>query len=402
MKLRIFGDLFLIDVSWYKLTVFHRHFRVVDNSVPKVNIIMASLPPSASRAPSATAALSADLASLAAAYRKNLETCKSIEELAQLEAALLGKTGKLKLVLKSLGTLPPDDRKVLGGEANLLKVELTDLTANARERLLEKQSDGGAKFDLTLPGKKARIGGMHPISRTILDLNESFLSLGFEVFEGPEVSSEAFVFDSLNFPDYHPARESMDTYWLAGSAGKKGVERLCLRPHLTGASVRYMLSHTPPFRFVYPGNVFRNESTDASHERAFVQYEALIVDRQVPFSAVRHMVDTILERVFGRPVVTRMRAGFFPFVEPGFEIDMRCLVCDGKGCSVCKRVGWLEVMPGGPPHPNVLRAGGIDPEKWQGAYINIGIDRILMMKYGIDDVRLFHSSDLSFLTQFNS
>jgi phenylalanyl-tRNA synthetase alpha chain len=156
----------------------------------------------------------------------------------------------------------------------------------------------------------------------------------------------------------------------------------------------------PPFRFVYPGRVYRSESTDASHERAFFQYEALIVDKEIPFSSGRLLVNTILEKVFGREVKTRMRAGFFPFVEPGFEIDMQCLVCEGKGCSVCGQVGWVEMMPGGPPHPNVLRAGGIDPEKWQGFYINIGLDRLTMMKHGVSDIRLFHSTDLRFMQQF--
>jgi phenylalanyl-tRNA synthetase alpha chain len=234
----------------------------------------------------------------------------------------------------------------------------------------------------------------------LYDLNDAFLSLNFEVFEGPEITSELYEFDNLNFPTDHPARESMDTYWLEGCETKRGGERLCIRPHLTGASVRYMQRRKPPFRIVYPGRVYRNEATDARHERAFFQYEALIVDRQVPFTAGRLLVNTILDTVFGRPVKTRMRAGFFPFVEPGFEIDMQCLVCGGVGCRVCKHVGWLEVMPGGVPHPNVFQAGGIDPDEWMGFYINIGLDRLVMMRYGIDDVRLLHSADLRFLTQF--
>ena len=161
-----------------------------------------------------------------------------------------------------------------------------------------------------------------------------------------------------------------------------------------------MQRHTPPFRFVYPGRVFRNETTDARHERAFFQYEALIIDKHLPFSAGQLMIRTVLSTVFGRPVRTRMRAGFFPFVEPGFEIDMECVICNGAGCKVCKQVGWIEVMPGGVPHPNVMRAGGINPDEWMGFYVNVGLDRLVMMRYGIDDVRLFHSADLRFLTQF--
>jgi phenylalanyl-tRNA synthetase alpha chain len=232
------------------------------------------------------------------------------------------------------------------------------------------------------------------------ELNDAFFALGFDIYQGPEISSEAYAFDNLNFPPDHPARESMDTYWLEGSQNEAGAQRLCLRPHLTGGSVRHMQSGKPPFRFVYPGRVYRSESTDASHERAFWQYEALIVDKDVPFSAGKVLIDTILEQVFRRKVKTRMRAGFFPFVEPGFEIDMQCLVCDGAGCSVCGKVGWVEMMPGGPPHPNVLRAAGLNPAEWTGFYINIGLDRITMMRHAINDVRLFHTGDLRFLKQF--
>ncbi len=318
-----------------------------------------------------------------------------------VEVKYLSKKGALTEVLKSLGKIPGEQRKEVGQKANLIKKEITELL-DAKKSSLNISSDSSkCNFDLTLPGKSPRRGGIHPIIKEMYALNDAFHSLGFEVYDGPEISSESFAFDSLNFPEDHPARESMDTYWLDGYENNSGANRLCLRPHLTGGSVRYMLQNKPPFRFVYPGRVFRNESTDASHERAFFQYEALIVDKEVPFSSVRVLVNTILEKVFGRTVETRMRSGFFPFVEPGFEIDMQCLVCEGKGCSVCSHVGWIELMPGGPPHPNVLKAGGIDPEIWQGAYINIGLDRLVMMKYGIDDVRLFHSTDLRFLSQFN-
>lgn len=348
--------------------------------------------------------LKADLLALSEQSKDRIAGLVTLEAAEELNQQLFGKNGQLKNALKSLGSLPPEDRKELGALANTVKSELTALLDAKRQDIQEQLSSRPVEFDLTLPGAEQRTprqGSLHPITRQIYDLNEAFLSMGFEIYEGPEISSEAFAFDALNFPDFHPARENMDTYWLAGCEHKKGAERLCLRPHLTGASVRYMLDHKPPFRFVYPGRVYRNESTDASHERAFHQYEALIVDREVPFSSVRLLVDSILERVFGRPVKTRMRSGFFPFVEPGFEIDMQCLICSGKGCSVCKQVGWLEMMPGGPPHPNVLKAGRIDPEKWQGAYINIGLDRIVMMKHSINDLRLFHSSDLRFLNQFS-
>jgi phenylalanyl-tRNA synthetase alpha chain len=335
-------------------------------------------------------------------FQAALGAVRSLDDLEKLREQWLGrKSGTLTLQLKTLGAIADaDERRRTGERINALKQEVAEALEARRAALLEVEPALDAPLDITAPGARLQVGGSHPVVQLILDLNDAFRSLNFEVFDGPEISSERYDFDSLNFPPDHPARESMDTYWLAGSEGETAARRLALRPHLTGGSVRYMQRHTPPFRFVYPGRVYRNETTDASHERAFFQYEALIVDRQVPFTAGRLLIKTILDTVFGRPVRTRMRAGFFPFVEPGFEIDMACLVCDGEGCRVCKHVGWLEIMPGGVPHPNVLRAGGIDPDQWMGFYVNIGMDRLAMMRYGIDDVRLFHSADLRFLHQF--
>ncbi len=330
-----------------------------------------------------------------------IEAAASSEALAELELKFLGKKGALTAVLKSLGKVEPEQRKEIGSLANSIKQSLKEKLDAKKEELLDSLAASGVQLDLTRPGIRGTRGSLHPVTQMRYELNQAFLSLGFEVYEGPEISSEAYEFDNMNFPEDHPARESMDTYWLAGCEDRQGEERLCLRPHLTGGSVRYMQEHKPPFRFVYPGRVYRSDSTDASHERAFYQYEALMVDKDVPFSAGKLMVNTILSHVFGRQVKTRMRAGFFPFVEPGFEIDMECLVCKGKGCSVCGRSGWVEMMPGGPPHPNVFRAGGIEPHDWQGFYINIGLDRLVMMKHGLDDVRILHSGDLRFLQQFS-
>jgi phenylalanyl-tRNA synthetase alpha chain len=340
------------------------------------------------------------------AHRSEFETAlaavRSLADLEKLREVWLGrKSGILTEQLKTLGRISDiEERRRTGESINRLKAEVTAAIEARREVLLDSESALPSPLDITAPGVRPPAGAAHPIVRLIEDLNAAFLSLNFEIFDGPEISSELYDFDSLNFPADHPARESMDTYWLAGSEHLSGAKRLALRPHLTGGSVRYMRRHKPPFRFVYPGRVYRNETTDASHERAFFQYEALIVDRRVPFTAGRLLIQTILDTVFGRPVKTRMRAGFFPFVEPGFEIDMQCQVCSGAGCRVCKHVGWIEIMPGGVPHPNVLRAGGVDPDEWMGFYVNIGMDRLAMMRYGIDDVRLFHSADLRFLSQF--
>ena len=330
----------------------------------------------------------------------DIAAATTLDQLEQVRVGLLGRKGRITELLKGLGALDPAARRDAGARVNALKQEATDAVEARRTILLETSSLLPRPLDTTVSGVGPAAGGLHPTTQMLYDLNDAFATLNFELFEGPEVTSELYEFDHMNFPPDHPARESMDTYWLAGSEHARAADRLCLRPHLTGASVRYMQRHSPPFRFVYPGRVFRNETTDARHERAFFQYEALIVERHLPFSAGQLLIRTVLSTVFGRPVRTRMRAGFFPFVEPGFEIDMECLVCGGAGCKVCKQVGWLEVMPGGMPHPNVLRAGGIDPDVWMGFYVNVGLDRLVMMRYGVDDVRLFHSADLRFLSQF--
>lgn len=320
--------------------------------------------------------------------------------LAGVRRDVLGKSGALPLLRRTLGSLPIEERKHIGAAIHAALTQI-EATLDAREEAtLDSEPALSRPLDVTIPGLPVPTGGLHPTIQMMYDLNDAFAALNFDIFEGPEISSEMFEFDYLNFPAEHPARESMDTFWLQGSEGTQGSERLCLRPHLTGASVRYMREHEPPLRFVYPGRVYRNETADARHERSFFQYEVLLIDEDVPFTAGKFLVSTILDTVFGRQVRTRMRTGFFPFVEPGFEIDMECQVCFGRGCRTCRNVGWLEIMPGGSPHPNVLRAGGLDPGRWTGFYVNVGLDRLVMMRYGIDDVRLLHGADLRFLSQF--
>ena len=308
------------------------------------------------------------LEQLLAEGRQRIESVVSETELQEIKALLLGKQGSLTELLKELPKLDVSLRPEMGKAVNQAKAQLTELLDARRNELKMKASEVDPDFDISVPGTMPLSGGLHPITQMCYDLNDAFRSMGFEIFEEDDITSELYGFDNLNFPPNHPARESMDTYWLAGHDKGECWDKLCLRPHLTGGSVRYMQTHKPPYRFVYPGKV---------------------------------MIKSILSKVFGRDVPVRMRAGFFPFVEPGFEIDMGCLVCGGKGCSVCKHVGWIEVMPGGTPHPNVLKAAGLDPNEYTGFYVNIGLDRLVMMRYGVDDVRLFHSADLRFLKQFH-
>jgi phenylalanyl-tRNA synthetase alpha chain len=330
---------------------------------------------------------------------EQVDAAASLAVLDDVRRLTVGKTGALAGIRREIGALEASERKPVGEILARVQQSVAEALARREVELIDAEPALTEPFDVTLPASVCT-GGLHPTVQLMYDLNDAFAALNFQIYEGPEISSELFEFDYLNFPPDHPARESMDTYWLSGTAGTSGDQRLCLRPHLTGASIRYMRTHGAPIRMIYPGRVYRNESTDARHERAFFQYEALIVDRDVPLTAGKFLVDTILQTVFGRLVETRMRTGFFPFVEPGFEIDMKCAVCDGVGCRTCHHVGWLEVMPGGAPHPNVLRAGGLEPEAWSGFYVNVGLDRLVMMRYGIDDVRLLHSADLRFLNQF--
>jgi len=282
--------------------------------------------------------------------RKNgierIESINNLEELQDVRKDLTGKKSELSDVMKDFRELSDEMKKEMGILVTEIRSVFSEKLVEKEEKLIASKSVLDEPIDLTLPGNKIGKGVLHPITQMCYDLNDAFQSLGFEVFSEDDISSEKYAFDNLNFAPDHPAREMMDTYWIEGTENKSNNERLCLRPHLTGASVRYLLKHGAPARFVYPGRVYRNEDVDAGHERAFFQYEALIVDKNISFSSGIVMIQTILEKVFGREIKIRMREGFFPFVEPGYEIDMECLVCGGKGCKVCKHNGWIEVMPG--------------------------------------------------------
>ena len=330
--------------------------------------------------------------------KDRIAAVRSEAELQEVKALLLGKQGSLTGLLKELPKLDAALRPEMGKAVNQAKAQLTALLDQRREELKLKASEVSPDFDISVPGILPPSGGLHPITQMCYDLNDAFRSMGFEIFEESDITSELYGFDNLNFP---PNRESMDTYWLEGHDKGECWDKLCLRPHLTGGSVRYMQTHKPPYRFVYPGRVYRNETTDARHERAFFQYEALIVDKDFTFASGKVMIKSILSKVFGRDVPVRMRAGFFPFVEPGFEIDMGCLVCGGKGCNVCKGTGWLEIMGCGMVDPNVLKANNIDPEKYSGFAFGMGIERIAMLKYGVKDLRLYFENDVRFLHQFD-
>jgi phenylalanyl-tRNA synthetase alpha chain len=239
-----------------------------------------------------------------------------------------------------------------------------------------------------------QIGHIHPITHTIREINSIFFEMGFDVAEGPEIESEYYNFDALNIPKDHPARDMQDTFFI------KGKKETVLRTHTSPVQIRYMESHKPPIRIISPGKVFRNEATDATHEAQFYQIEALMVDDGVTLANLKWVLETFFNKFFSKEVNIRFRPGYFPFVEPGVEVDMSCFKCKGGGCSICKKTGWIELLGAGMVHPNVLNGAGIDSRKYQGFAFGGGIDRLGMLKYDIDDIRLFYSGDLRFVNQF--
>ena len=318
--------------------------------------------------------------------------------LAQVESQLFGKKGEVLELVKSVASLPREERPDAGRAANELKVELQRQIDARRAELSElamSRSLAASDFDPSEPEpspSSPRRGTLHPITIVQNELVDLFSSLGFTWADGPEIETSHYNYDALNTPDDHPARDTTDTFWLN--------DEHVLRTHTSPVQVRSMRRFTPPMKVVAPGRCFRRETVDASHEHTFYQVEGLVVDRGISTANLIHTMKTCLAEILQRDIAMRLRPGFFPFVEPGFELDIHCPFCDGAGCKVCKKTGWIEIMPCGMVHPNVLKAGGIDPEEYTGFAFGMGVQRVVMMRYGIDDIRLFMGGDLRFLSQF--
>jgi phenylalanyl-tRNA synthetase alpha chain len=319
----------------------------------------------------------------------------SADELEEARVEALGRKGALAQISKEFGSLAPEDRAALGKTLNAVKRELENAASEKKQRFEQEQLAarlGKEWIDVTLPAPGARPGSLHPVTQIQAEIEDLFTSLGFAVLDGPEVETEEHNFDALNIPPTHPARDMQDTFWLDNG--------LLLRTHTSPVQVRGMRKLGPPLRMIAPGRVFRNEEVDASHEHTFYQLEGMMVDRDVSVAHLIYFMKTLLGEVFRRDVTVRLRPGYFPFVEPGFELDIQCLICGGPGCPVCKQSGWVELLPCGLVHPNVLRASGIDPSEWNGFAFGLGLTRLAMMRYGIDDIRQMQGGDLRFLTQF--
>ncbi len=318
-----------------------------------------------------------------------------LSELEQARIQFLGRKSALQAAAKSLSSLSKEDRPKVGKAVNLAKRRIAEAVESKKKQLSADryQSIGATEWiDVTEPPAPVREGHLHPISRVQYEIEEIFTRMGFMVMDGPEVETDYYNFEALNIPAHHPARDMQDTFWLRDGN--------LLRTHTSPVQVRTMERFSPPIYTVVPGRCFRYEATDASHDNTFHQMEGLVVDREISVAHLSYTMRLLLSEIFRREVTIRLRPGYFPFVEPGFELDARCLICDGKGCSVCKRVGWVEVLPCGLVHPNVLRYGGIDPADYSGFAFGLGLSRLVMLRYGIDDIRHFHSGDLRFVRQF--
>jgi phenylalanyl-tRNA synthetase alpha chain len=321
-------------------------------------------------------------------------TARSAAELEQIRVRFLGRQGELTQLLRSLGKLPPDERPLVGAAANEAKRELEALLdarlAEARdaERARARRQQ---RLDLTLPGRRPLVGAAHPLSRVHDEIVAIFIGLGFSVAEGPEIETDYYNFEALNFPPDHPARDMQDTFFLPG-------DRL-LRTHTSPVQIRTMQAQRPPVRIICPGTVYRRDA-DITHSPMFTQVEGLAVDRHVTMGDLKGTLELFAREMFGPRSRIRFRPSFFPFTEPSAEVDVLCFLCGGEGCRVCRQSGWLEILGSGMVHPQVLRNVGYDPEEVTGWAFGMGIERIAMLKYGIDDIRLFFENDLRFLRQF--
>jgi phenylalanyl-tRNA synthetase alpha chain len=324
-----------------------------------------------------------------------IAAARSPDDLESVRVDVLGRKGALALISKDMGKLAPEERARAGKLLNQVKNDLESLILAAQNKFSAQTMAARLDaewIDVTLPAPGPRPGSLHPITQIQTEIEDLFVSLGFMVLDGPEVETEYHNFDALNIPPEHPARDAQDTFWL--------TDGNLLRTHTSPVQVRGMERFSPPLRMIAPGRAFRNESVDASHEHTFYQLEGMMIDRDVSVAHLLYFMKTLLAEIFRREVTVRLRPGFFPFVEPGFELDIQCVICGGSGCPVCKQSGWVELLPCGLVNPNVLRISGIDPEKWNGFAFGLGLTRLVMMRYGIDDIRLLQSGELRFLQQF--
>ena len=315
--------------------------------------------------------------------------------LEEIRVKYLGKKGELTTILRSMGALSKEERPVVGKLVNEAKNEVEQRLEEVSRNIKEKEKNAklaSEVIDISLPGKKNVIGKRHPLDLTLESMKEIFISMGFTVEEGPEVELDHYNFEALNIPKDHPARSEQDTFYIN--------DNIVLRTQTSPVQVRTMEKQEPPIKMISPGKVYRSDAVDATHSPIFYQMEGLVIDKGVTFADLKGTLELFAKKMFGDKVVTKFRPHHFPFTEPSAEMDATCFVCGGEGCRVCKGSGWIEILGCGMVHPEVLRKCGVDPEVYSGFAFGFGVDRMVMLKYGIDDIRLLYESDMRFLNQF--
>ena len=328
-------------------------------------------------------------------FRRELEQARDSEAAEKLRVAYLGKKGPVTGLLKGLKDVAADQKKAMGQAINQLKKEVEEGIAAQVEKIHAAEEEAlvaaAEQYDVSLPTGESE-GSYHPITLVQRELEEIFASMGFTIEDYKEIVTDYECFEAVNIPKDHPARDMQDTYYLSNGQ--------LLKTHTSAAQNAILRKYGAPLRAIFPGRCFRNEATDACHENTFFQMEGIMVDKNISISNLIYFMKTMLSQVFQRDINVRLRPGFFPFVEPGFEMDISCLICGGEGCPSCKNSGWLELCPCGMIHPNVLKAGGVDPEEYTGFAFGLGLTRLVMMKYGVKDIRDLNSGNLKALSQF--
>lgn len=326
---------------------------------------------------------------------ENISKVKDLEHLERLRLKYLGKKGELTRILRGMGDLPAEERPIMGRLANevrtLIQVQLDKCRKELEEKLLEYRLREET-IDVTVPGKKIERGNLHPLTSVCNEIADIFIGMGFEVVEGPDVELEYYNFEALNIPESHPSRDVQDTFYI--------TDEILLRTHTSPVQVRTMEEKDPPIRIIVPGRVYRSDDVDATHSPIFHQIEGLVVDENITMADLKGVLDVFVKELFGERTQTKFRPHYFPFTEPSMEVDATCVTCGGKGCRVCSDTGWIEILGAGMVHPNVLKYGGIDPDRYSGFAFGLGLDRIANLKYGIDDIRLLYENDIRFLRQF--
>lgn len=331
---------------------------------------------------------------------QEINACTELKELENFRVKFLGKKGELTAILRSMGNLSSEERPVMGKMVNDTKGYLESLLKNQIKKIEELNKEKKLKeerLDVTIPGKKPMRGKRHPLTKTLDEIKEIFLGLGFSVVEGPEIEYAYYNFTALNIPEEHPARDLQDTFYISSAVENDDI---VLRTQTSPMQIRTMEKQKPPIRVIVPGKVYRSDDVDATHSPVFHQIEGLVVDEGITLGDLKGTFDLFVKQLYGEHVVTKFRPHHFPFTEPSAEIDVSCFACEGKGCRVCKGSGWIELSGAGMVHPKVLERCGIDSRKYTGFAFGMGLDRITMRKYGIEDLRLLFENDIRFLSQF--